>query len=127
MKFRCTGNSIRLRVRKSDLEALQMRGAIREEIIFAPGQTLAFVLELGQGEGLQAAFSGGVVRVVVPEPMATAWIASSEVGLEAVQETDGQAGSLHIQVEKDFPCRHTSEANREDTFYELAPDDPTVC
>lgn len=127
MKFRCTGNSIRLRVRKSDLEALQAQGLIREEIVFAPGQILSFVLELGQGERLHAAFNDGVVRVVVPGPMAGAWIGSSEVGLEAVQETEGQEGALHIQVEKDFPCRHTSEANREDTFYELAPDDPTVC
>ncbi len=127
MKFRCTGNSIRLRVRKSDLQTLRLLGEIREEVPFAPGQTLSIVLALGEVERLCAGFTAGEVRVEVPRAMAIAWIESAEVGIEALQETGATVGPLHIKIEKDFPCRHTTESTREDTFYELAPEDPTAC
>jgi hypothetical protein len=127
MKFRCTANSIRFRVRKSDLEVLEDRGEIRERITFSPGAVLSFVLKLGEGEGIHAGFSGGAVVVEVPRKVVGAWIGSSEVGLEVSQNTGVDGEVLHILIEKDFPCRHTTEANREDTFYELAPDDPSVC
>lgn len=127
MKFRCTGNSIRLRVRKSDLQTLRLLREIREEVPFAPGQALSIVLVLGEGERLRAGFTAGEIRVEVPSAMAIAWIESAEVGIEALQETGATAGPLHIKIEKDFPCRHTTESNREDTFYELAPEDPTAC
>ena len=41
MKIRCHANSIRLRVRKSDVEILENNGAVREEILFGPGQDVA--------------------------------------------------------------------------------------
>ena len=127
MKFRCTANSIRFRVRKSDLEALEGQGEIRERITFSPGAVLTFVLKLGEGVGIHAGFAGGAVIVEVSRKTARTWISSSEVGLEVFQGTGVEGEVLHILIEKDFPCRHTSEANREDTFYELAPEDPSIC
>ena len=127
MKFRCTANSIRFRVRKSDLEALESRGEVRERITFGPGVVLSFVLKLGEGEAIHAGFFQGAVIVEVPRRVAREWISSAEVGLEVFQGTGVEGAVLHVLIEKDFPCRHTTEANREDTFYELAPEDPSVC
>lgn len=125
MKIRCTTNSIRLRVRKSDLETLQEKGIIREKNIFAPGQVLIYTLAIWEGDILHANFNGGELRVEIPKSIAVAWIGSSRVGIESVQHTGGE--DLFILIEKDFPCRHTEESDRGNTFYELAPEDPSVC
>lgn len=127
MKFRCTKDSVRLRVRKSDLEVLKSEGQVSDHVHFGPDDQLSFVLALSQSAAMHASFKNGTVRVELPEAQARAWMESEEVGMEAFQPADGQGLQLHVLVEKDFPCRHTTEANREDTFFELAPEDPTVC
>jgi hypothetical protein len=121
MKFRCISNSIRFRVRKSDLEMLQARGFVEEAVHFASGACFRFRLEWSQAPVLEASFEEGCISVLLPGEQAREWIASEAVAIEQ------HIGELQILIEKDFPCRHTSESNREDTFHELAPEDPSLC
>lgn len=126
MKLRCTANSIRLRVRKSDLDLLQSRGEVSTPINFAPGIKLEYTLKLGQAEHPQASFTAQQITVLLPTGLATNWINSEEVSIEYQQAyTDGQY--LHLLIEKDFPCRHTEEKDLQDTFFELAPKDDLSC
>ncbi|MBK7476762.1 MAG: hypothetical protein IPN74_20375 [Haliscomenobacter sp.] len=126
MKFRCVHNSIRLRVRKSDLDLLQEEGKVGDTVGFGGLHAFGFCLETGAFPRIQAVFEGGQIIVRVPKAQSEAWIHSEEVSLEQHQPLDN-GETLEILVEKDFPCRHTTESNREDTFFELAPEDPTVC
>ncbi len=121
MKFRCISNSIRFRVRKSDLETLQARGFVEEAVHFGSGASFRFRVEWSEVPALEARFEEGCISVLLPGEQAREWIASEEVAIEQT------VGGLQILLEKDFPCRHTSESNREDTFYELAPEDPSLC
>jgi hypothetical protein len=121
MKFRCISNSIRFRVRKSDLETLQAQGFVEESVRFGSGIIFRFRLEYSDLSELKARFEEGCISVLLPGGQAREWIASEEVAIEQ------HIGELQILIEKDFPCRHTSEANREDTFHELAPEDPSLC
>ena len=121
MKFRCISNSIRFRVRKSDLETLQAQGFVEESFRFGSGIIFRFRLEYSDLSELKARFEEGCISVLLPGGQAREWIASEEVAIEQ------HIGELQILIEKDFPCRHTSEANREDTFHELAPEDPSLC
>lgn len=75
---------------------------------------------------IQAVFEGGQIIVRVPKAQSEEWINSEEVSLEQFQQMDN-GETLEILVEKDFPCRHTAESNLEDTFFELAPEDPKIC
>lgn len=126
MKLRCTANSIRLRVRKSDLDALQSRGEVSVPINFAPGIKLDYTLKLGQVEHPQASFTAQQITVLLPTGLATTWINSEEVSIEYQQAySDGQY--LQLLIEKDFPCRHTEEKDLQDTFFELAPKDDPSC
>ncbi|MCB0569172.1 MAG: hypothetical protein KDC66_05390 [Phaeodactylibacter sp.] len=118
MKIRCHANSIRLRVRKSDLEALNEGGAVREEVTFAPGQSLIFELRLAEVQALTASFRGNLATVSVPMQLGRQWIATDEVGLEAHQEA-GTSTPLHLLIEKDFPCKHQPTEDKQDTFQEL--------
>lgn len=126
MKLRCTTNSIRLRVRKSDLDVLQSQGEISTPINFAPGIKLEYILKLGQAEQPQASYAAQQITILLPTELATNWINSEEVSIEYQQAyTDGQY--LHLLIEKDFPCRHTEEQDLQDTFFELAPKDDLSC
>lgn len=126
MKLRCTADSIRLRVRKSDLELLQSQGEVSTPIHFAPGIQLDYVLQLGSVPAPQASYTPAQIKIVLPKDQALEWIASDSVGIEHQQEYDkGQC--LHLLIEKDFPCRHTEETDLQDTFYELAPKDDLSC
>ena len=126
MKLRCTTNSLRLRVRKSDLDLLQSRGEVSVPINFAPGIKLEYTLKLGQGEHPQASFTAQQITILLPNELATNWINSEEVSIEYQQAyTDGQY--LQLLIEKDFPCRHTEEQDLQDTFFELAHKDDLSC
>jgi hypothetical protein len=122
MKFRCTTNSIRLRVRKSDLEQLRLQGQVEDAVDFGGGSVFRFVLKTGAVPTMRAVFEHGTVEVHIPAQEAVAWIDSERVSMVGTQPLEGN-GVLEVLVEKDFPCRHTLETNREDTFYELAPED----
>ncbi len=123
MKFRCTTNSIRLRVRKSDLEQLRLHGQVEDAVNFGGGSLLRFVLRIDAVPAMRAVFEHGKVEVCIPAEQAVTWIDSEQVALAGTQLLEGN-GVLEVLVEKDFPCRHTLETNRADTFYELAPEDP---
>jgi hypothetical protein len=126
MKLRCTPNSIRLRVRKSDLELLQKDGAVFAAIQFGAGIQFGYALKLGQVAQPQAEFNNHQVTITLPLGTAQTWINSEQVTIECHQTfEDGQ--TLHLLIEKDFPCRHTDEADLKDTFFELAPNNDPAC
>lgn len=126
MKLRCTANSIRLRVRKSDLDVLQNQGEVSAPINFAPGIKLEYVLKLGQVEQPQANYAAHQISVILPVELAEKWIISEDVSIE-YQQAYAEGQNLQVLIEKDFPCRHTEEKDLQDTFFELAPKDDLSC
>lgn len=119
MKIRCHANSIRLRVRKSDVEILENNGAVREEILFGPGQALVFELCMEERPAITASLEKNLVKICMPQQLALSWIQSETVGLEHHQALpNGEA--LHLLIEKDFPCKHQPMEDKSDTFQELA-------
>lgn len=119
MKLRCAENSLRLRVRKSDVEQLQKQGSVQEIVRFGVDQVLQYQLLISDIKELSATFENGLILVQIPEKEAQRWINSEQVGLEG-------KGDLHILIEKDFPCRHTSTDDKEDTYYELVPPEDKI-
>lgn len=127
MKLRCTHNSIRIRVRKSDLAVLDQAGRVSASVQFGPMQVLTFELIRDiKYTSVKANMENGNIWIELPEKMAHNWAHSQEVGIEAQQELP-EGNSLHILLEKDFPCLDREEENKSDTFWELAPDQPEAC
>ena len=128
MKFRCTSNSIRLRVRKSELEQLQSKGELIESIHFGKMGGL-FQIKLlidADYKELDSHFEAGLITVIIPQHLAQKWINSDLVGMQRIKEIEGDE-TLEILIEKDFPCLDRAEENRDDTFWELAPDKGESC
>lgn len=117
MKLRCTTNSIRIRVRKSDLEMLKATGRVEEGVGVG---NFRFRLEIWPGaKTMRAAFMDGLVSVYLPEGQAAEWMDSDQVGMEALWTSDTGA-AVQLLVEKDFPCVHTPEEDLDNTFVELS-------
>lgn len=117
MKLRFEKNSIRFRVRKSDLEQLNHQGFVQESVQF-PGTTFMFQLRVSGNAEPGAEFNDNSVTANIPVGMATEWMNTDEVGIYHMQHTGDQ--TLEITIEKDFPCKDRPEEDRNDTFVELA-------
>jgi len=127
MKLRCTTNSIRIRIRKSELTQLAKEESISESIKFGEGVSLNFALSINnQTSKVLASFVNNNLEVKLPKSVASNWINSNEVSIE-VHNPIENGDSLHILIEKDFPCLDREEEDKSDTFWELAPETPDVC
>lgn len=104
MKIRIRGNSLRLRLLKSEVQRLAEEGIVREVTEFAPGQVLAYSVESRETvDKLQATFEAGTIRVLLPRLQALEWAHSDEISLVGEQLAAGN-GPLKLLVEKDFTC-----------------------
>ena len=123
MKLRLEGNSIRLRVRKSDLANLLKNGTIMETLTF-PNQ-LVFNYQLNADKNateITALLSNAGIFITLPFSQTQLWIQSNEVGIEATLSS-----GLFILIEKDFPCKDRPWEDTADTFFELTDNDSTKC
>jgi hypothetical protein len=123
MKLRLDNNSLRLRVKKSDLERLQKEGATSEKLTFPNQAVFIYTLRYDDwSETINATFAADRIVVNMPTKIASSWINSNEVGLETTLES-----GLFILIEKDFPCKDRPWEDIKDTFFELVNDDNEKC
>ena len=104
MKLRINGNSLRLRVSRSELARFQAGGRIEETIHFtaAPEATLTYALESGlESSPVTVRYGSREVTVVLSKDRARIWGDQTEVGVYTTLAM-GPAGSLEVAVEKDF-------------------------
>jgi hypothetical protein len=120
MKIRTTHNSIRYRLRKSEIDKLKNDGVIAESISFPSGQALKSELHISDEiKSCEAAFDGNSIKLSLPTDLAKLWINTNQVGIEEdLALPDGT--HLHILIEKDFPCLDRPNEDKSDTFWELA-------
>jgi hypothetical protein len=122
MKLRCVENSIRLRLKKSDVDTLAEEKNMSVSIGFPAGAILKYELRIVPNEGIAAIFDSGVISILLPENKAMHWIASEEVSIgKEIKLPDGQ--TLSILIEKDFPCKNRPDEDKADTFQELVPEE----
>ncbi|NBC09514.1 MAG: hypothetical protein GVY26_20170 [Bacteroidetes bacterium] len=117
MKVRFTDNSVRMRVRKSDLNQLKTEGQTRTHIQLQPA--LSFVLTIGDTPAPTAQMQGSTLTVTLPRTAAQQWVNSEQVGIEHEQE-QADGSRIHLLIEKDFPCAHRPQEDKADTFEGLS-------
>jgi hypothetical protein len=117
MKLRIAGNSLRLRVSRSDLARLMQSGRIEETIHFAAEASaqLSYALEQSQAHAeLSVVYRPQVVTVLLPGSAAREWAEGDEVGIYG--DVDTGISRLAVIVEKDFACLDRSERDNIDRF-----------
>lgn len=127
MKLRTTHNSIRIRVRKSELLTLQQEHRIEESIRFPSNIHFKFAIEIAKSEeSLQASLEDHNLILSISQQEAAKWINSNQVGIEASLPLPGEE-QLQVLIEKDFPCLDRENENKSDTFWELVPKESESC
>lgn len=115
MKIRINGNSIRIRLSKSEVERFGKEGRIEESTDFGSSK-LVYALERKQGiEFMKAAFTGNNITMYVPMPLAEEWVSTDKVGLDHNMDT-GNGGHLFLLLEKDFKCIDNSLEDQSDNY-----------
>jgi hypothetical protein len=118
MKLRIKGNSLRLRVSRSELARFQAGGRIEETIHFtaAPEATLTYALESAlRSSPVSVRYGSREITVILSQDRARIWGAEDEVGVYTTLDM-GPAGSLEVVVEKDFACLDRSDEDNSDAF-----------
>jgi hypothetical protein len=127
MKVRCEHNSIRLRLRKSELAQLRAEGWLETSVRFPDGRLFAWELALCPScAEVEAHFQNGRLSVRIPSAQAQHWMDSNAVGIEQFISLPDD-GTLHVLVEKDFPCKDRPDEDSTDFFGELAEEAPLKC
>ncbi|MCB1025749.1 MAG: hypothetical protein KDB79_15230 [Acidobacteria bacterium] len=122
MKLRISGNSIRLRLTRSEVERFGSEGTVEESVNFGDGNGSGFryLIKKTSRETLHASFDGARIVVSVPSDIAGKWIATEDVGIEGVD------GELQIFIEKDFVCLNPRKSeDQSDNFPH--PDPNAAC
>jgi hypothetical protein len=118
MKLRMQGNSIRLRVSRSELARFLETGHLQETVYFGPesGAALTCILSREEyREALGVEYSPNRIEVFLPGAEVHVWSVTEQV--EIAGEIDlGIHGTLSVLVEKDFACLDRGEAENADTF-----------
>ncbi len=113
MKIRIQGNTLRLRLKKSELAILADESKVSDIISFADS-ILVYSLEISSTEKINASFSNNTVKVFIPKEIALNWIKTDLVSLSNTENTPS------ILIEKDFKCTSEScsetEAEKKDSF-----------
>ena len=123
MKLRLEGNSIRLRVRKSDINALVKNEAITESLTFPNGDVFQYQLALNSTAlDIDSQLVSNILTVSIPLSIATDWMQTDAVGIEKTLPN-----GLFILIEKDFPCTDRPWEDTSDTFFELVNEKEMVC
>lgn len=105
MKVRLQGDSVRLRLNRSEVATLQAGGSVESTTRFLSGGQLR--IQLQPGSDWQAQLDGsGTLRISAPA--LSGWAATDAEGL---YDPTG-----NIAIEKDFACLHRDAAANEGTY-----------
>ena len=113
MKLRIKGNTLRLRLSQSEVEAFKENGLVKEHIEFG-STTLTYLLELVEGVEVTAIYELNTIRIGVPQAVKSDWTDTDQVGFDAVVDYGDQ--HLEILVEKDFQCLIPRKEDESDLY-----------
>ncbi len=108
MKLRVRGDSIRLRLTRSEVDALARDGRVEERVRFGGGVSLAYAVESADVAAMEARYEGDRITVRFPRAEVVAWAAGDAVGMRAERSVEGSE-VLRVAVEKDFACLSVRE------------------
>jgi hypothetical protein len=103
MKLRIRGDSLRLRLVRSELDELVRTGSVADGIGFPGGRSLTYRLHVHPGRQWNAALDEQGISVGLPKEVAERWFRPEEVGCRAALALES-GRELSLLIEKDFPC-----------------------
>jgi hypothetical protein len=103
MKLRIRGNSIRLRVTKTELAKIGETGKAEDSVRFTSQRSLRYGIEVRPTGAVTAAYDADSIVVTLPKARLELWLRDEEVSVEGSQPI-GAGKVLQILLEKDYTC-----------------------
>ncbi len=131
MKLRIRGNSVRLRVTRSELAQLAEQGEVADAVDFGPTRLEYRLVRDDYAERPGASYAADVICVRVPAAQLMAWAGDdAQVSIDAEQALPG-AGTggdgLRILVEKDFACLQPRRGEDDSDMFAHPDADSLTC
>lgn len=116
MKIRIKGNSIRLRLTKTDIKTLTEVQIIEETTDLGNGIIFRYSLALNaETEHIYANFSDGRISVFLNQSAYDTLTATNEITVHHTAE-NGTSGGLFLLIEKDLKCLDTTFEDQSDMY-----------
>ena len=115
MKLRIKGDSIRLRLTKSEIDQFGNTGMV-DEVTHVGTSTLTYQLKKSAAHTeLTAEMPGNTLTVYMPVSMAEHWVNTERVGFEHTMPLPN-GGGLFLLLEKDFKCLDATHEDQSDMY-----------
>lgn len=115
MKLRIKGNSIRLRLTRSEVSQFLKENNYSETTDFGQ-QILKYSLIASESTSdLDVSFENNHIRVIIPFSQKMEWAADDKVGFTFTKEIS-KGKTIIIKVEKDFVCLDETEEDQSDNY-----------
>lgn len=114
MKIRIKGNSIRLRLTKSEVSEFCEVGQLTKTTCF-PNALLKYSLISDKSlEDISARFIDNQIQVIISSELIKNWDSSEQIGFHC--EINVEDTSLSLKVEKDFVCLDERSEDQSDNY-----------
>lgn len=114
MKIRILGNSVRLRLSKSEVEQFGKDGYVEQRTSFG-NAVLTYALQTTNHCNMSADFENGKITMYLPDTKAKEWADTQKVGFDANMDL-GDGNELYLLLEKDFKCLDNSTEDQSDNY-----------
>jgi len=109
MKLRIKGNSLRIRLTKTEVNTIATNGYLEEETLFVNNKLVYALLRVDEGNALTATMEQNKITMFVPSALTKDWPANNIISFEANMPLADNK-TLYLLLEKDFVCLdHTNE------------------
>lgn len=115
MKIRIKGNSVRIRLSKTEVERLDNRGYIEEHTCFGNNRFVYALESLPAANELSASFHDSKITMYMPAVFLKDWRVNNVVGFDATIRVSNTE-SLYLLVEKDFQCIDETIEDQSDNY-----------
>lgn len=122
MKLRIKGNSIRIRLTKTEVDRFEKEHYLEESTEFVTGRLTYVLAKDATMNELGAKIEGTKITVQVPLAIADHWTSTDEVGFQN-NFSIGTDKQLFLLVEKDFVCLDNTFEDQSDNY----PNPNAVC
>ncbi len=116
MKIRIKGNSVRIRLSKSEVDQFAKKGYIKETTDFAGG-SLVYAVKKTDHKTMSADFVQGSITLYIPKHLIQQWASTNLVGLDYDMLVNDDK-HLHILLEKDFKCIEAAITEDQSDYFE---------
>jgi len=115
MKLRIKGNSLRIRLTKTEVEKFVNTGYLEEQTSFGENKFVYALQSSQESTAMEASFDQNKITLFVPAMLLNGWPQNDSIGFSATMPLPGK-DSLYLLLEKDFICLDETTEDQSDNY-----------